>query len=94
MIYYGIFKYIFIEYIEIYFLYLFNLYTYLLLSSLSKEEFSEDSEMRFFLAFAFSFAFCAARLFRDLLGGGLRFSISSDSESELSEFHELCELGD
>lgn len=65
---------------------------YLLLSSLSKEEFSEDSEIRFFRTLAFSFAFCAARLFRDLLGGGLRFSISSDSESELSEFQELCEL--
>lgn len=65
---------------------------YLLLSSLSKEEFSEDSEIRFFRALAFSLAFCAARLFSDLLGGGLRFSVSSDSESELSEFHELREL--
>jgi len=65
---------------------------YLLLSSLSKEELSEDSEICFFRTLAFSFAFCAARLFKDLLGGGLRFSVSSDSESELSEFHELCEL--
>jgi len=47
--------------------------------------------MRFFRTFAFSLAFCAARLFKDLLGGGL-LPISSDSESELSEFHELCEL--
>lgn len=65
---------------------------YLLLSSLSKEEFSDDSEICFFLVLAFSFAFCAARLFSDLLGGGLLLSISSDSESELSEFHEFCEL--
>lgn len=65
---------------------------YLLLSSLSNEELSEDSEIRFFRALAFSLAFCAARLFKDLLGGGRLFSDSSDSDSELSEFHELCEL--
>lgn len=38
-------------------------HTHLLLSSLSKEEFSEESEIRFFRALAFSFVFCDARLF-------------------------------
>lgn len=69
--------------------------SHLLLSSLSKEEFSDDSETRFFREREFSLIFCAARRFMDLLGGGggaRLLSKSSDSESELPEFHEFWEL--
>ena len=68
---------------------------YLLLSSLSKEELSEDSAARFFRVRAFSLTFWAALRLMDLLGGGgggLLLPKSSDSDSELSEFHEFWEL--